>query len=122
MSLSENQAPEIRLSFTDDAVLKQRRQMLIALTLLLVAARSWRQASPAVFKPASSRRGQPARQAVQVGARQAEPDDGIVRHQLGHLLEFSDSVAVGHGQVPWIRSSGTSTRLTPLKLNRSSTL
>ena len=37
MSLSENQAPEIRLSFADDAVLKQRRQMLIALTLLLVA-------------------------------------------------------------------------------------
>ena len=37
MSLSENQAPEIRRSFADDAVLKQRRQMLIALTLLLVA-------------------------------------------------------------------------------------
>ncbi len=37
MSLSENQAPEIRLSFADDAVLKQRRQMFIALTLLLVA-------------------------------------------------------------------------------------
>jgi TonB family protein len=37
MSLSENQTPEIRLSFADDAVLKQRRQMLIALTLLLVA-------------------------------------------------------------------------------------
>jgi len=37
MSLSENQAPEIKLSFADDAVLKQRRQMLIALTLLLVA-------------------------------------------------------------------------------------
>jgi hypothetical protein len=37
MSLSENQAPEIRLSFADGAVLKQRRQMLIALTLLLVA-------------------------------------------------------------------------------------
>jgi TonB family protein len=37
MSLTENQAPEIRLSFADDAVLKQRRQMLIALTLLLVA-------------------------------------------------------------------------------------
>ena len=37
MSLSENQAPEIKLSFADDAVLKQRRQMLVALTLLLVA-------------------------------------------------------------------------------------
>jgi len=37
MSLTENQAPEIRLSFADDAVLKQRRQLLIALTLLLVA-------------------------------------------------------------------------------------
>jgi periplasmic protein TonB len=37
MSLSENQAPEIKLSFADDAVQKQRRQMLIALTLLLVA-------------------------------------------------------------------------------------
>lgn len=37
MSLSENQAPEIRLSFADDAALKQRRQMFIALTLLLVA-------------------------------------------------------------------------------------
>ena len=37
MSLSQNQAPEIKLSFADDAVLKQRRQMLIALTLLLVA-------------------------------------------------------------------------------------
>ena len=37
MSLIENQAPEIRLSFADDAVVKQRRQMLIALTLLLVA-------------------------------------------------------------------------------------
>lgn len=37
MSLTENQAPEIKLSFADDAVLKQRRQMLIALTLLLVA-------------------------------------------------------------------------------------
>jgi TonB family protein len=36
MSLTENQAPEIKLSFTDDAVQKQRRQMLIALTLLLV--------------------------------------------------------------------------------------
>jgi class 3 adenylate cyclase len=33
-----------------------------------------------------------------------------------------DSIAVSHGQLPWIRSSGTSTRLTPLKLNRSSTL
>jgi len=37
MSLSENQAPEIKLSFADDAVLNQRRQMLIALSLLLVA-------------------------------------------------------------------------------------
>ena len=37
MSLSENQAPEITTSFADDAVLKQRRQMLIALTLLLMA-------------------------------------------------------------------------------------
>jgi TonB family protein len=37
MSLTENQAPEIKLSFADDAVMKQRRQMLIALTLLLMA-------------------------------------------------------------------------------------
>ncbi len=37
MSLSENQAPEIRPSFANDAVLKQRRQMLIALTLLVMA-------------------------------------------------------------------------------------
>lgn len=37
MSLTQNQAPEIKLSFADGAVLKQRRQMLIALTLLLVA-------------------------------------------------------------------------------------
>ena len=36
MPLPENQAPEIRLSFADDAQ-KQRRQMFIALTLLLVA-------------------------------------------------------------------------------------
>jgi TonB family protein len=37
MSLSENQAPEIQLSSADDVVLKQRRQMLTALTLLLMA-------------------------------------------------------------------------------------
>ena len=38
----------------------------------------------------------------------------------GEIREVS--VAVSHDQLPWIRSSGTSTRLTPLKLNRSSTL
>ena len=33
----QNQAPEIKFSFGDDSAQKQRRQMLIALTLLLVA-------------------------------------------------------------------------------------
>ena len=35
--LQENQVPELKLSFEGDAAQKQRRQMLIALTLLLVA-------------------------------------------------------------------------------------
>jgi TonB family protein len=37
MPLPENQAPEIKLSFGDDSAQKQRRQMFIALTLLLAA-------------------------------------------------------------------------------------
>jgi TonB family protein len=37
MPLPENQASEIELSLLDDSVQKQRRQMLVALTLLLVA-------------------------------------------------------------------------------------
>ena len=37
MPLLENQAPEIKLSFGDNSAQKQRRQMLIALTLLLAA-------------------------------------------------------------------------------------
>ena len=37
MPLPENQASEIKLSLLDDSVQKQRRQMLVALTLLLVA-------------------------------------------------------------------------------------
>jgi TonB family protein len=36
-SLQENQGPEIKLSFEDDFAQKQRRQMLVALTLLLTA-------------------------------------------------------------------------------------
>jgi TonB family protein len=35
--LQENQAPEIKLSFGDDSAQKERRQMLVALTLLLAA-------------------------------------------------------------------------------------
>ena len=37
MPLPVNQAPEIKLSFGDDSAQKQRRQMFIALTLLLAA-------------------------------------------------------------------------------------
>ena len=37
MLLPVNQAPEIKLSFEDDSAQKQRRQMFIALTLLLAA-------------------------------------------------------------------------------------
>jgi TonB family protein len=37
MPLPVNQAPEIKLSFEDDSAQKQRRQMFIALTLLLAA-------------------------------------------------------------------------------------
>ena len=59
---------------------------------------------------------------LEVGARQTEPDHWIVRHQLGHLLELGDPITLSHGRLRWIRSSGTSTRWTPLKLNRSSTL
>src|SRR5439155_12030900 len=33
---------------------------------------------------------------LEVGARQTEPDDRIIRHQLGHLLELGDPVALGH--------------------------
>jgi hypothetical protein len=59
---------------------------------------------------------------LEVGTRQTEPDDGIVRHQLGYFLELRDPITFGHAQLDRIRSSGTSTRLTPLKLKRSSTL
>jgi len=48
-----------------------------------------------------------------VRARQTEPDDRIVRHQLGHLLELGDPITLSHGQLPWIRAAGTSTRLIP---------
>ena len=59
---------------------------------------------------------------VEVGASQAEPDDRVLRHHLGHLLELGDPIALNHHQAGWILSSGRSTRLTPLKLKRSSTL
>jgi class 3 adenylate cyclase len=48
--------------------------------------------------------------------------EGGRQHLPAPVIKDSDSIAVSHDQVPWIRSSGTSTRLTPLKLNRSSTL
>jgi class 3 adenylate cyclase len=48
--------------------------------------------------------------------------EGGCQHSPDPVSRDSDAIAVGHDQVAWIRSSGTSTRLTPLKLNRSSTL
>jgi len=50
---------------------------------------------------------------LEVGASQTKPDDRIVRHQLGHLLELGDPITLSHGQLPWILSSGPSTRATP---------
>src|SRR2546428_367493 len=37
--------------------------------------------------------GQPG---IEIGAREAEADHRVVRHQLGHLLELGDAIAVGH--------------------------
>jgi hypothetical protein len=58
---------------------------------------------------------------LEVSGGQTELHDRIVRQQLGHFLELPDPITLRHDQLPWILPSGTSTRLTPLKLNRSST-
>src|SRR2546425_3739580 len=35
---------------------------------------------------------------IEIGACEAEADDGIVRHQLGHFLELGDPVPLGHAR------------------------
>jgi hypothetical protein len=36
---------------------------------------------------------------LEVGAGQPEPDNRIVRHQLGHVLELGDPITLSHGQL-----------------------
>ena len=48
--------------------------------------------------------------------------EGGRQHLPAPVTGDSDAIAVSHGQLAWIRSSSTATRLTPLELNESSTL
>jgi hypothetical protein len=43
---------------------------------------------------------------IQVGARQAEPDDGIVRHQRGDRFELRDPIPLHERVGPGIMASG----------------